>query len=164
MSSIRDYIRNHYVNTMLTVIVLSVAGSLALLAFVVVKQSSQLEQSTEQLDIIRTIADEISTDQQKQHNKHDERQQCFFELFVSYVNTKEPIEKADADKCRVVPGASQSTQTNQGTQTTPEREPTPPVRPEREEPTTPTPEEPVPTEPEPSFIERLLQPVTNLLN
>lgn len=72
----------------------------------------------------------ISAALQAQHDHQDERQACFFNLFISYTNTREPITEEDATFCQVMPDTSLDTSDPQPTTSpTTQPQPTAPVQP-----------------------------------
>lgn len=101
--AVGGFVRTHYTGLMLGIIVLSVAGSLVMLAFLSASLQQQVVRSNEQIELLKGVAQEISKDQQKQHDHQDRRQACFFNLFVTYTQNapRQPITKEDADRCRV---------------------------------------------------------------
>lgn len=117
MSSARAFFRVHYTSLMLAIIVLSVAGSLVMLAFLSASLNQQVIKSNEQIRLLKGVAEEISKDQQRQHDHQDERAACFFNLFVTYTDSRKPITQEEADKCRVF---SDDTVATKGPRATPQ--------------------------------------------
>lgn len=119
MNRIKTVTRTHYTALMLSIIVLSVSGSLILLAFQSAQLNIQAERSAEQIKLLKGIAEEVRKDQQKQHNYQDVRQACFFSLFVTFTNNnpRQPITQDDVDRCRVGADAEISASPVQAPQT-----------------------------------------------
>lgn len=102
MNKVKNYIRTNYTPLMVSIIVLSNLGSLLLLNLQNTRIEDQSARLEDQNTAIISIAKEFSETSQEQHDKQDERQACFFNVFVSYIETHEPIDRANLDSCSVV--------------------------------------------------------------
>lgn len=107
MSRFKTYVREHYTIITMTIITVSIAGSLIMLTMLWASAAQQLANSKHEIELLKSVAQEISRDQQSQHDNQDGRKACFFNLFVIYTNHRTPITHEDAEACRVFPSAKE---------------------------------------------------------